>query len=84
MLTLLKPLIFLLSLTLVGCSGGSDNTNNPPPTKPPQTEILQNIMDLPISVVQMLSDGNAQTTSVIPTNSIGHPHEFHRSSPRIP
>jgi hypothetical protein len=57
-----KLLSLILPLSLLGCFGASDNTNNPPPAEllPPQSEILQDIMDLPLSVVQMFTDGDAQ------------------------
>jgi hypothetical protein len=62
MFTLLRLLILTSPFLLLGCSGGGDSTDNPQPFEPPpsQGELIQNIMDLPISVLQMLTDGDAQ------------------------
>lgn len=57
MLSIRKLSGLILLLILAGCSGESDNQKERPPT---EIELVQNIMDLPISVVQMLTDGDAQ------------------------
>jgi hypothetical protein len=49
MCKLLRLLILTSAIILPGCFGGDDSTDT-----------LQNIMDLPISVLQMLTDGDAQ------------------------